>query len=310
MIYGHQKIISLLSQAVQNKTLGRVLLFSGPESIGKKKIAFMIAKALLCKAKDLFCEKCLSCRQVEENKNPSVLLITPSGLYIKIDTVSKIRSFVYLQSFSPCRVVIIDSAHSMNIQTQNALLKSLEEPPPEIYFILVSSQPEKLLPTIRSRTSLVQFNSLSLEDMKHIFPEEEEWVLKASQGQINRIHQWKDEPVLYREIFQFWPRLIEGKGLSPELKNRLKERKTALLTVRSWQEILRDARFAKEGSKKLIHQNQFEIYSRISKLPGSLIDKLYQESLNLEKDLMANMETMTCFENYRHQSLSKIKRII
>ena len=220
-----------------------------------------------------------------------------------MEVISKMRSFISLQSFSSYRVVLVDQAHTMNIQSQNALLKSLEEPPSGVYFILVCDQISKLLPTIRSRTQLIRFNRLSLEEMKKILPEEQDWKLKASRGQLNRVHQWKEEE-LYREIFH----LFQGQKISRNLSSRLKERKTALLSARTLQEILRDIRMIQVGGKDLIHIHQKPSYEKWVEVPPKGIHQLYRKACQLEQDILSYLDSLLCFENYwnhAHQYFSK-----
>ena len=300
-IQGHKEITQNLFKSIQNKTLNPALLFYGPPSIGKKLIAFKTAQALLC---SLFpsCKNCKICRQIEDRQHPSLLFIEPEGLSIKVEVISKIRSFISLQSFSSYRIVIIDQAHTMNLQTQNALLKSLEEPPAGVQFILICDQISKLLPTIRSRTQLVRFNKLSLNEMKKILPEEKEWKLKASRGQLNRVHQWKEEEELYKEIFN----LLESQKISNTLSTRLRERKTALLAARTLQEILRDICILQEGGKDLIHIHQSQYYKKWLKVSPSRVHQLYQKACQLEQDILSYLDSLLCFENYWNQAHSYV----
>ena len=305
-IQGHTKIIQNLVQSIQNKTLSSSLLFYGPSGIGKKLTAFHIVKTMLCSSSPP-CNNCQACKQVENKQHPSLLFIEPEGLNIKIEMIAKIRSFISLQSFSSQRVVLIDQAHTMNFQTQNALLKSLEEPPDGVYFILVCDQISKLLPTIRSRTQLIRFKSLSFLEMKKILPQEQEWKLKASQGQMNRVNQWTEEEDLYKEIFS----LMDGNKISNTLRTRLKERKTALLTARTLQEILRDIRVLQAGGKKLIHIQQTSYYTKWLKVSPTVIYQLYRKACRLEQDILSYLDSLLCFENYwnqAHQYISEKNR--
>lgn len=302
-IQGHKEVIQNLFQSIQNKTLSPALLFYGPPSIGKKLVALQAVQKLLCPSFPS-CKNCNICRQVENKQHLSLLFIEPEGINIKIEVISKIRSFISLQSFSSCRIVLIDQAHTMNIQTQNALLKSLEEPPPGVFFILVCDQISKLLPTIRSRTQLIRFKRLKLQEMKKILPEEQEWKLKASRGQLNRVNQWKEEEELYKELFN----LLKGHKISSTLSVRLKERKTALLAARTIQEILRDIQIMQEGGKDLIHIHQSSIYKKWEDVSPQAIHQLYRQACQLEQDILSYLDSLLCFENYwnhAHQYISE-----
>ena len=296
-LQGHKEVIQNLLQSIKNKNLSQTLLFYGPPGIGKKRTAFHIAQTMLCSAEPP-CGKCQSCKQIENKQHPSLLFVEPEGLNIKIEVIPKIRSFISLQSFSSCRIVLIDQAHTMNPQTQNALLKSLEEPPKGVYFILICDQISKLLPTIRSRTRLIRFKNLSFQDMKKILPQEQEWKLKASRGQTNRVNQWTGEETLYKEIFN----LIDGQKISKTLGTRLKERKTALLTARTLQEILRDICVLQKGGKDLIHIQQSSYYKKWLKVSPLVIYHLYQKACRLEQDILSYLDSLLCFENYWNQA--------
>ena len=296
VFYGHQKNRNFLLESIKNKNLNSSLLFTGPASIGKKHIAFETAQALLCPSQNP-CGSCPSCEQVKALTHPSLLFIEPDGLSIKIEAIQKIRSFIALQS-SSSKIVIIDQAHSMNHQTQNALLKSLEEPPSGVYFILICNQIFKLLPTICSRTQMVRFQRLSLEDMKKILPEEKDWVLAASRGQLNRVHQWSGEKELYKEIGL----MFQTGKISSSLSSRLKDRKTALLIARTLQEVLRDLRITQEGGKDWIHFTFSKEYSKWSSISSPTIDDLYQKACALEQDISSYLDSLLCFEHYWNQA--------
>lgn len=300
-IQGHKEIIQNLFRSIQNKTLSPALLFYGPPSIGKKLVALKTAQALLCPSFPS-CKNCKLCHQIENKQHPSMLFIEPEGISIKVEVISKIRSFISLQSFSAHQAVLIDQAHTMNIQTQNALLKSLEEPPSGVQFILICDQISKLLPTIRSRTQLIRFQRLNLQEMKNILPEEKDWKLKASRGQLNRVYQWKEEEELYKEIFNF----LESQKISSILSARLRNRKTALLAARTLQEILRDIRILQEGGKDLIHLHQSQSYKKWLKVSPSRIHQLYQKACQLEQDILSYLDSLLCFENYMNQAHSYI----
>ena len=283
-------IRNTLLNSIQNKNLGPALLFYGPPGVGKTQTAFETLQALICSSFPS-CRNCQVCRQIKNKQQPSLLFIEPKSLSIKIEVISKIRSFISLQSFSSRRVVVIDQAHTMNHQTQNALLKSLEEPPQGVYFILICSQIAKLLSTVRSRTQLIRFNRLSFQEMAKILPEEEDWRLKASRGQLNRVNQWKDEEKLYKDIFS----LLKDQKISNDLSVRLRERKTALLTARTLQEILRDIRILQAGGRDLIHARQTSCYEKWLKISPTVIYQLYRKACRLEQDISSYLDSLFMF---------------
>ena len=194
-ITGHDKPIARLTRARRAGRLPHGLIFAGPEGIGKKLTAQHWGKLLLCKSPgsaghadqaswplglteiDDACGHCAACRLVAAGNHPDLHLITRElikftkegknrqGIALTIDVV---REFLILPAaIAPSQggaaVFIIDGAEHMLPAAQNALLKTLEEPPGDTYIILVTSRPDRLLPTVRSRCQTIFFNTLSLD---------------------------------------------------------------------------------------------------------------------------------------------------
>ena len=100
--------------------------------------------------------------------HPDLIMVVPDGSQIKIDQIRHLQEYLSLKPLSKHRVVIIDEAHLMNVAAQNALLKTLEEPPPDTLFILVAKNEGQLLPTILSRCRVLQFKPLTKEEIDEI----------------------------------------------------------------------------------------------------------------------------------------------
>ncbi len=108
------------------------------------------------------CGKCRTCRQILSGKSPDVIFLEPDGDIIKIDTVRELsRRIAYKPYQASRRVIIISDAQTLNREAANALLKSLEEPPPRTVFFLTAGQPSDLLPTVVSRCQSIRFNPVS-----------------------------------------------------------------------------------------------------------------------------------------------------
>ena len=171
---GHRGLLVVLARAVAQRTLPPSLMLTGAEGIGKRRVAIALAQALNCPtptATDTLeldaCGTCASCQRIARGMHPDVLLIEPgSNGSIKVDQV---RDAVDRAAYRPFegkrRVVIIDQADALVDQAQNALLKTLEEPPPASVFLLVTSRPDAMLPTIRSRCPQLRFRPLSVEEV-------------------------------------------------------------------------------------------------------------------------------------------------
>lgn len=162
-VVGQPHVVKTLVNALKQGKLSHALLFSGIKGTGKTTVARIVAKALNCKnLQDNYepCNECLNC--VEINK----------GIYvdvIEIDAASnrgidQIRDLIENLKYSPAKgkvkVYIIDEAHMLTKEASNALLKSLEEPPSHVYFILATTEPNKLIPTILSRCQRYDFKRL------------------------------------------------------------------------------------------------------------------------------------------------------
>jgi DNA polymerase-3 subunit delta' len=168
-VAGHRRLVTRLSRAIARSTLPPALLFAGPAGVGKKRVALELAQAINCtdpKSNEQLerdgCGQCPSCRRIARGVHPDVVLLAPgdSGS-IKIETVRVVIDQANFRPFEARRrVVVIDEADALVEQAQHALLKTLEEPPPASIFLLVSSLPDALLPTVRSRCPRMRFGPL------------------------------------------------------------------------------------------------------------------------------------------------------
>jgi DNA polymerase III subunit delta' len=174
-VFGHARPLGLLSRSIARASLPPSLLFTGPDGVGKRLAARAVAEALNClsAADGDACGVCAACRRIARGTHPDVILIEPPDVgAIKIDLVRPaIAATAYKPFEGRCRVVIVDEADRLTDDAENALLKSLEEPPAGSVFILVSSRPETLLATIRSRCSQLRFGRLAAGDVARLLVE-------------------------------------------------------------------------------------------------------------------------------------------
>jgi DNA polymerase-3 subunit delta' len=159
---------NFLRQLIESGKIPQAMIFSGQEGLGKKKTAFRFLRSLNClqKSQKDYPEDYFSCQLIEKGKHPDVLLVEPPNNQrlrlksegISISTVRNIQKFLKLKAqFFSFKSVIIDKAETLNIHSQNSLLKTLEEPKGRTIFILLTSNPNLLLETIRSRCQIIRF---------------------------------------------------------------------------------------------------------------------------------------------------------
>lgn len=192
-IAGHRPLLALLARAVARGTLPPSLLFAGPDGVGKRRIAIAMAQALNCERPVPFtnaevvvaaglpdpdmvgaaglpaapgndaCGTCTPCRRIARGVHADILVVEPGDTgAIKIE---QIRDVVERAGYRPFegrrRVVVIDGADALGLPAQDAILKTLEEPPSASVFVLVTDRPDVLLPTVRSRCQRLRFGPLT-----------------------------------------------------------------------------------------------------------------------------------------------------
>lgn len=164
-IIGHQQQIERLQAALEQHRLAHAYLFDGPDGVGKKLVAQTVARAFLCE-RGIGCGSCASCTKMAAGSHPDCYLLEPDGAAIKIDQVRALQPQLALRAFTGRgKVCLIDGAELMTREAANALLKTLEEPTSDTLIILISSRPESLLETIRSRCQRIRFTRLARQDI-------------------------------------------------------------------------------------------------------------------------------------------------
>ncbi len=175
-IIGQRKALRILQRTIERGRIPSSYLFAGESGIGKRYTAMNLAKTLNC-LKTVgsehipvdSCDECPSCRKIDAGVHPDYLLVSPEGGQIRIEEIRPVDKRLSLKPFEGRRkVVIIDDADTMNVFASNAFLKTLEEPPNDSLIILVSSKPDNLPDTIRSRCSRINFTPLSYEASQRV----------------------------------------------------------------------------------------------------------------------------------------------
>jgi DNA polymerase-3 subunit delta' len=229
-IAGHRHLLELLAGAAVRGTLPPSLIFAGPDGVGKRLAATALAQLLNClsPAGADSCGVCASCKRIARGVHADVLLIEPeeSGA-IKIEAI---RDAIDRTAYRPFegrrRVVIIDEADAVGEPAQNALLKTLEEPPPASVFVLVTSRPDVLLPTVRSRCQRLRFGRLAPGEVagvlieRHGYSEPDAYAAAAlSDGSIGRALEGGTESFV--DARDAAAQLLEGVATSADPRRRL-----------------------------------------------------------------------------------------
>lgn len=184
-IYGHDEVRQRFKSAVERDRLASTFLFVGPEGIGKRKFALQLAKTLLCTnaVNFLSCDRCPSCKQVQAGDHPDLEIVQrlPDRNQIMLEQLIGDKShreglcqkIAMKPYFGKRKVAILDDADDLRQEGANALLKTLEEPPPGSIIILIGTAVQRQLPTIRSRSQLVRFQRLPWKRVEQILLEQD-----------------------------------------------------------------------------------------------------------------------------------------
>lgn len=157
-----------LGKVVKSGEIPHAFLFAGSKGTGKTSTARILAKIINCEDRkgEEPCNDCDSCKSISNGSNIDVIEMDAASNR-GIDDIRALRDIVKLApANSIAKVYIIDEAHMLTTEASNALLKTLEEPPAHVYFILATTNPEKLIDTIRSRTTIINFTKATPEETK------------------------------------------------------------------------------------------------------------------------------------------------
>ena len=163
-VRGQDHVSHTLRNAVRDGRVAHAYLFSGPRGTGKTSSARILAKALNCANPDLGepCGVCTSCVEIAEGRSLDVMELDAASNR-GVDAMRELVSRASLGTPGRWKVYIVDEVHMLTTEASNTLLKTLEEPPAHVIFVLATTEPQKVLPTIRSRTQHFEFHLLSVD---------------------------------------------------------------------------------------------------------------------------------------------------
>jgi len=354
-VLGHSEPIRRLKASAAAGRLGQAYAFLGPPGIGKRQCALAFAQALLCEQaddRDLdACGICPSCQQVAARIHPDLLLVNlppgkaehPVSSFIGDKDERRRAGLCYEIALHPLigrrKVAIIDEAESLNEEGANALLKTLEEPPPGAIMILVVAGLERLLPTIRSRCQLLTFQPLEADDLKSVLQRDPELqqagdldsVAVLAEGSIETARQLLD-PELRRQRQQLYEQLAQARFDSLKLGEFARGLVEGASTAKSGQrshagwmirfciEFYRQALLALSRgiapSREFDHVGRFvqalaERTRAATASPHAAIDRvieLLERCLLADRQIEANITPAVCLESM-FDDLGKLQRI-
>jgi len=305
-VLGHDRVKRVLGRALVQGRFPPALLLAGPEGVGKRTLALAAAAALVCReGGGDACGDCSACRRIArataslpelrkaaderadqpERRNfllhPDLVLVEPrrtaTRLDVRIEQVREMVRQIEGRPFeAPARVFVVDDAHAMTEQAQNALLKGLEEPPPTSHVILVTASPQGLLPTIRSRCQALRVGSLPVAAVEAHLREEaglppEEARLRASLagGSLGAALAFESEA--YHALRGDLLGLLEGLGGGPlgriQAAERLEQAEDLVLALTALRSLLRDVAALRAGCAPGSLLNA-DVADRLSALAG------------------------------------------
>lgn len=185
-LLGNERLKKNLSESLVKKHISHFYLISGPEGSGKHTLARLLAAAILCRGEHRPCGVCGPCRKVMDGNHPDFITVDdPDKKTVTVDLIRQARADIYIQpNESDYKIYLFPRAQDMGLPGQNALLKVLEEPPKYGVFLLLTDNPDKLLPTVRSRCTELKMQTLSQSilhrQLRADFPQAQEEDLAAA----------------------------------------------------------------------------------------------------------------------------------
>ena len=191
-LLGNERLKENLTESLLKGHISHCYLISGPEGSGKRTLSRLLAQAILCQGEDKPCGVCAPCRKVMDGNHPDYIIVDdPEKKTVPVELIRQARADMFIQpNESEHKIYEFPRAQDMGIPGQNALLKVLEEPPGYGVFLLLTDNPEKLLPTVRSRCTELKMQALPpevlqkrlREDFPKASPEDIEAAIARSGG--------------------------------------------------------------------------------------------------------------------------------
>lgn len=222
-IKGHDKVIKSLEHDIESGNVAHAYLFAGPAGIGKYSIAKKMAYILQCP--EGFCGDCPVCREIEKGYHADTLELHDNDESLKINPIREIRDKLYLTKTANYKVLILENIERITHPSANALLKTLEDPPPGVIFLITSANVKDVLPTVVSRARLINLARLADNEVEEVirdrFPlaetETVESTVLYAKGRPGKAVQMMENPALLegaKKFFEDIGGLLDKGGIS------------------------------------------------------------------------------------------------
>lgn len=169
-IVGHDKVLRALEDDLANKNLSHAYLLSGPDNVGKYTVARKLAHILQCE--EGYCRTCSTCLEIDKGYHSDTLELVDDGSSVKIEQIRSVLERLNITKQSPYKLFLMDNIERMTLESANALLKTLEDPPEGVMFVLTTSRVKDVLPTIISRVRQASFHRLDDETMAELIQQQ------------------------------------------------------------------------------------------------------------------------------------------
>lgn len=211
-IIGHKKQIHYLEKDIQNQTVKHAYLFSGPEKVGKFTLVRRFAKLLQCQRNG--CNTCAVCTHIDHGTHPDTVFHKDHGETIKVDEIREIIERTNRTFQSAYFLVCIENIERMTEETSNALLKTLEEPPKNVLFLLTTVNINKILPTVLSRVFVIELGGVEQKELltflKQQFPQEDDETLENTVNLSANKPGLAVEMLQHRDIYEYYTTLYNN----------------------------------------------------------------------------------------------------
>jgi len=299
-LLNHGEKLSRLTALFKDKKLANTVLFSGSKSVGKFKTSLALSQFIMCETQT-GCGICGGCLRVSKEQHESLLILRPENNIIKVDKAREVIQF-FSQKLRPdeYKIVIIDGAESLNNQSANALLKTLEEPPKNCFIILITHALHSLLQTVRSRSQVYRFGALTKEQIKKI-TNAEDWMLDFSGNDLSKIEELCDESnqAVYMAVADAIAFLSSGhfikaiKTTEPFVKNKSQ----AIIVIQALQMLFKKTIYQKKQLPCFELDWQKPAISYLSSFTGMQLFHLFDESIKMEYELKSQFDVSLSVES-------------